>query len=186
MTKTELKDAARTLFLEQGYEETSIQNIADLAGYSVGSVYRQWKSKQELFMDIWDEYVSDFIRTSVIEAPSSPDKETMIDYLLTRSQSYKQHEMTKKLHRVSILVSATYEYAGLLDWAAKYTQMLYLFLKEINSNTPDHILKSAASIMHCILNTDAMQETDIISPKYEFDQETLRLSLLAIVEKVTD
>lgn len=137
-------------------------------------------------MDIWDEYVSDFIRTSVMEAPPSPDKETMIDYLLTRSQSYKQHEMTKKLHRVSILVSSTYEYAGLLDWAAKYTQMLYLFLKEINSNTPDHILKSAASIMHCILNTDAMQETDVKSPKYEFDQETLRLSLLAIVEKVTD
>lgn len=186
MTKTELKNAARTLFLEQGYEETSIQNIADLAGYSVGSVYRQWKSKPELFMDIWDEYVSDFIRTSVMEAPPSPDKETMIDYLLTRSQSYKQHEMTKKLHRVSILVSSTYEYAGLLDWAAKYTQMLYLFLKEINSNTPDHILKSAASIMHCILNTDAMQETDVKSPKYEFDQETLRLSLLAIVEKVTD
>ena len=185
MTKTELKNAARQLFLEKGYDETSIQDIAALAGYSVGSVYRQWKSKQDLFMDIWDEYVSDFIRTSVIHSPSVPDKETMIDYLLSRSQTYKEHEMTRKLHRVSILVSATYEYEGLLDWAAKYTQLLYLFLKDLNPDKPDHILKSAASIMHCILNTDAMQETDVKSPHYQFDKETLRMSLLAIVEKVT-
>ena len=46
MTKTELKEAARQLFLENGYEETSIQDIAGRAGYSVGSVYRQWKGKK--------------------------------------------------------------------------------------------------------------------------------------------
>ena len=50
------------LFLEKGYEAASIQDIAAAAGYSVGSVYRQWKSKQQLFMEIWDEYVSGFIR----------------------------------------------------------------------------------------------------------------------------
>ena len=50
MTKAELKEAARQLFLENGYEETSIQDIAGRAGYSVGSVYRQWKGKKELFM----------------------------------------------------------------------------------------------------------------------------------------
>ena len=32
---------------------------------------------------------------------------------------------------------------------------------------------------------DAMQETDVKSPHYQFDKETLRMSLLAIVEKVT-
>lgn len=185
MTKTELKEAAKQLFLENGYEETSIQDIADLAGYSVGSVYRQWKGKNELFMDIWNEYVSDFIRTSILQAPSSPDKETMIDYLLVRSREYKKNEMTRKLHLTSLLVSATYEYEGLLNWACKYKQMLYLFLKGLNPDQPDQLLKSAASIMHCILNTDAQQETDASSPKYEFDQQTLRACLLAIVEKVT-
>ncbi len=185
MTKTELKDAARQLFLQKGYEETSVQDIASLAGYSVGSVYRQWKSKQELFMDIWDEYVSDFIRTSVKEAPDVLDKEVMVDYLLARSQSYKEHIMTQKLHHISILVSATYEYEGLIDWAGKYTQMLYLFLKSLTPKTPEHILKSTANIMHCILNTDAMQDSNIRSPLYRFDQETLRMCLLAMIDQIT-
>lgn len=185
MTKTELKEAAKQLFLENGYQETSIQDIADLAGYSVGSVYRQWKGKKELFMDIWNDYVSDFIRTSILEAPASPDKETMIDYLLVRSEAYKKHEMTRKLHQTSLLVSSTYEYEGLLGWADKYKQMLYLFLKGLNPERPDQLLKSTASILHCILNTDAQLETDVHSPKYEFDQQTLRICLLAIVEKIT-
>lgn len=185
MTKMELKKAATQLFLENGYEETSIQEIASLAGYSVGSVYRQWKSKQELFMDIWNDYVSDFIRTTVIEAPPSSDKETMIDYLLARSLAYQNHEMTKKLHQTSLMVSVTYEYEGLLNWSDKYTQMLYLFLKGLAPEQSDHILKSAAVIMHCILNTDATQRAEISSLKYEFDHETLRMCLLAIIEKVT-
>lgn len=185
MTKNELKEAAAQLFLEKGYEKTSIQEIAARAGYSVGSVYRQWKSKQELFMDIWNEYVSDFIRTTVIQAPPSPDKETMIDYLLARSIAYQNHEMTRKLHRTSMMVSVTYEYEGLLSWSDKYTQMLYLFLKDLAPEQSDHILHSAAVIMHCILNTDAIREANISSRKYEFDQETLRMCLLAIVEKVT-
>jgi Transcriptional regulator len=185
MTKTELKEAARQLFLENGYEETSIQDIAGRAGYSVGSVYRQWKGKKELFMDIWNDYVSDFIRTSILQAPPSPNQETMIDYLLARSQEYKKNEMTRKLHQTSLLVSATYDYEGLLSWADKYKQMLYLFLKGLNPDQPDRLLKSTASIMHCVLNTDAQQEADASSPKYEFDLQTLRICLLAIVEKVT-
>ena len=185
MTKTELKEAARQLFLENGYEETSIQDIAGRAGYSVGSVYRQWKGQKELFMDIWNDYVSDFIRTSILQAPPSPNQETMIDYLLARSQEYKKNEMTRKLHQTSLLVSATYDYEGLLSWADKYKQMLYLFLKGLNPDQPDRLLKSTASIMHCVLNTDAQQEADASSPKYEFDLQTLRICLLAIVEKVT-
>ena len=185
MTKTELKEAARQLFLENGYEETSIQDIAGRAGYSVGSVYRQWKGKKELFMDIWNDYVSDFIRTSILQAPPSPNHETMIDYLLARSQEYKKNEMTRKLHQTSLLVSATYDYEGLLSWADKYKQMLYLFLKGLNPDQPDRLLKSTASIMHCVLNTDAQQEADASSPKYKFDLQTLRICLLAIVEKVT-
>ena len=93
--------------------------------------------------------------------------------------------MTRKLHQTSLLVSATYDYEGLLSWADKYKQMLYLFLKGLNPDQPDRLLKSTASIMHCVLNTDAQQEADASSPKYKFDLQTLRICLLAIVEKVT-
>ncbi|MEF9840884.1 MAG: helix-turn-helix domain-containing protein, partial [Lachnospiraceae bacterium] len=52
-TKQEMKKAAKELFLQKGYDATSIQDIADKAAYSVGSYYRQWKSKQQIFMEIW-------------------------------------------------------------------------------------------------------------------------------------
>lgn len=182
MTRTELKETARTLFMEKGYEETSIQDIAKRAGYSVGSVYRQWKGKRQLFMEIWDEYVSGFIRESVLNAPQNPDGEEMIDYLLQRSRQFAQTDMTRKLSVVSGTLFALYEYEGLADWAHKYQQMLYLFLKQVSGSQDDEKLKTAASILHCILNADAMNESQMKSPRYEFQYEALRDSLLAIVK----
>lgn len=64
MTKAELKEAAKRLFLEKGYEETSIQDIAGLAGYSVGSVYRQWKGKKN---SLW---ISGMIMYRILSAPA--------------------------------------------------------------------------------------------------------------------
>lgn len=181
MTRNELKESAKKLFLTKGYDETSIQDIADAAGYSVGSVYRQWKSKQQLFMEIWDEYVSCFIRESVINAPEAPGNEEMIDYLLKRSNEFAEMDMSKKLYGTSMTLSAAYEYEGLADWAYKYQQMLYLFLKQVSSTENEEKLKTVASIMHCVLNADAMKAAEVKSPRYEFEQRSLRECLLAIV-----
>lgn len=181
MTRNELKESAKRMFLSKGYEETSIQDIAEAAGYSVGSVYRQWKSKQQLFMEIWDEYVSCFIRESVINAPEAPGCEEMIDYLMRRSNEFAGMEMSKKLYGTSMMLSAQYDYEGLADWAHKYQQMLYLFLKQVSRTENEEKLKTAANIMHCVLNADAMRVAEVKSPRYEFEQKALRECLLAIV-----
>lgn len=50
--KTEMKrqvlDAARKLFLEQGFEKTSIRNIAEEIEYSAGTIYLYFKDKNEI------------------------------------------------------------------------------------------------------------------------------------------
>ena len=181
MTRRELKETATRLFLEKGYEAASIQDIAAAAGYSVGSVYRQWKSKQQLFMEIWDEYVSGFIRDSVIFAPEAPDCDTMIDDLLRRSRIFAGQELTKKLYSTSLMLSAMYDYEGLANWAHKYQQMLYLFLKQVSGSDDEPKLKTTASILHCLLNADAMSASDVKSPHYEFEYEALKDNLIAIV-----
>ncbi len=185
-TRTALKTAAKNLFLEQGYENTSIQEIASKAGYSVGSVYRQWKSKADLFIEIWDEYSSDFIQTSVNQAPVHPDQDTMIDYLMARAVDYRSNEMTIKLYRTSEQILASYEYEGLIDWLEKHRQMIYRFLKEQNPEKSDDILISAASMIHCLLEADATRNARLSSPKYTFDPQALRLALSAIIEKLTE
>lgn len=48
-------NAARQLFLEQGYEKTSIRNIADVIEYSPSTIYLYYKDKNELFFALHEE-----------------------------------------------------------------------------------------------------------------------------------
>jgi AcrR family transcriptional regulator len=56
--KTEMRDkiveAATLMFLEDGYEKTSIRNIAEKIEYSPATIYLYFKDKDELFFAIHD------------------------------------------------------------------------------------------------------------------------------------
>ncbi len=47
-TVAEILEVSETLFHEKGYENTSIQNIADKCGLSKGALYHHFKSKEEV------------------------------------------------------------------------------------------------------------------------------------------
>lgn len=49
--------AAEHLFVHRGYHETSVENIADRAEVSVGTVYFYFKNKEELLMKLFSEGV---------------------------------------------------------------------------------------------------------------------------------
>lgn len=53
--RTEVLDAARQLFFDQGYRGTTIQQIASRAGYSKRTVYLDFQNKDELFMSLCAE-----------------------------------------------------------------------------------------------------------------------------------
>jgi AcrR family transcriptional regulator len=48
-------DSARKIFLEKGYEHTSIRNIASEISYSPGSIYFYFKDKKEIFHELHKE-----------------------------------------------------------------------------------------------------------------------------------
>lgn len=48
-------DSARRIFLEKGYEQTSIRNIASAISYSPGSIYFYFKDKSEIFHELHKE-----------------------------------------------------------------------------------------------------------------------------------
>lgn len=50
-----LKAAARALFGEKGYENTSIDEIAARAGLAVGGFYQHYRSKRQLLLALMDE-----------------------------------------------------------------------------------------------------------------------------------
>jgi AcrR family transcriptional regulator len=47
--KRQILDAARSLFLEEGFEKTSIRNIAEAIEYSPATIYLYFKDKNEIF-----------------------------------------------------------------------------------------------------------------------------------------
>jgi AcrR family transcriptional regulator len=59
-TMDELMASALELFAAQGYRETSVAEITRRAGYSKGSFYRCWPSKDELFLQILERKLSQY------------------------------------------------------------------------------------------------------------------------------
>ena len=56
-TVKRILDVAQRLFLEKGYENTSIQDIIDgLGGLSKGAVYHHFRSKEDIFNAVGDRY----------------------------------------------------------------------------------------------------------------------------------
>jgi AcrR family transcriptional regulator len=55
-TQRALLDAAREVFIEQGFTSSSITDIVERAGSSVGSLYHHFGGKSELFVALWQEY----------------------------------------------------------------------------------------------------------------------------------
>ena len=49
LTRRRLLDAAADVFCEQGYRTASLTDVADRAGYTIGAVYSNFASKDELF-----------------------------------------------------------------------------------------------------------------------------------------
>ncbi|MEG0614952.1 MAG: TetR/AcrR family transcriptional regulator [Oscillospiraceae bacterium] len=52
--KRKIINVAFKLFIENGYEKTTIQDIIDAVGMSKGAIYHYFKSKEEIFDEIWD------------------------------------------------------------------------------------------------------------------------------------
>jgi AcrR family transcriptional regulator len=52
-------DVAAAMFFEQGYSKTTMADLADRAGTSVGLLYYHFDGKEDLFFTIWSEYQED-------------------------------------------------------------------------------------------------------------------------------
>jgi AcrR family transcriptional regulator len=84
-------EAARTLFAKQGYEETTIAEIARAAGVGVGTVYLYFQHKRQILVE-----VSVSVNTSLALTMQSPELLTIpirqIPRLLIEQSFRKCHE----------------------------------------------------------------------------------------------
>jgi AcrR family transcriptional regulator len=58
-TRALLVDAALRVFAERGYEEATVEDIAAEAGYSKGAYYFHFASKEDIFLELLEQWVGE-------------------------------------------------------------------------------------------------------------------------------
>ena len=79
-TRAQLLKTARQLFFDDGYHPTSLEKVADAAGYSKGAVYSNFRNKDELCTAVLDEVRAERL-AEIMQIMSQPDTPARIDAL---------------------------------------------------------------------------------------------------------
>ena len=64
LSRTQLLDAAEEVFGAKGFHETTLKEIAELAEFSVGSVYSFFENKDDLFLNVFLRRGEEFLLAS--------------------------------------------------------------------------------------------------------------------------
>jgi len=99
--KQEILDAAMTVFVRKGYEETSMADIARELNVVQGLCYRYFKSKQVLYQVAMEQYVKEsceeFIETIHDKSMSIQERLDKIGWLmLSKDERSRYHEFYHK------------------------------------------------------------------------------------------
>lgn len=83
--RREILDAARELFLSEGYEKFSMRRLAEKIGYSTPTIYLYFKDKDDLLFAICEEFAEHFItHLNHIRSHSNDPLDTLRQALLYR------------------------------------------------------------------------------------------------------
>ncbi len=81
-TQEELVTAAETCFIGRGFHDTSVDEIAERAGYTKGAVYSNFASKEDLFLAVYQRRV-ERVLTNVVPGLREAGAERALDWLAT-------------------------------------------------------------------------------------------------------
>jgi AcrR family transcriptional regulator len=81
-THEELVTAAETCFVGRGFHATSVDEVAERAGYTKGAVYSHFVSKEDLFFAVYQRRVEQVL-TDVVPGMREAGPERALDWLAT-------------------------------------------------------------------------------------------------------
>jgi AcrR family transcriptional regulator len=87
-TRRTILEATRRIFAEHGYEQASMRSIAQAAGVSVGGLYLYFKSKEELYRVLTEEWVDELDALTRAALAGEDDPRTAIATFIRVSIDY--------------------------------------------------------------------------------------------------
>src|SRR5687768_7426812 len=84
LSRTQLLDAAEEVFGAKGFHDTTLKEVAELAEFSVGSVYSFFENKDDLFLNVFLRRGAEFLpgMEAVVNGPGTPLEtlHALVDY----------------------------------------------------------------------------------------------------------
>jgi TetR/AcrR family transcriptional regulator len=96
--RREILEAARGLFSEKGYRNVSVREIAEKAEFAIGTLYKFFQDKEELYRDLLLDQAAKFIAASVeaIEGPGD-EIEKLRAYVRVKGEIFRTNATTIRL-----------------------------------------------------------------------------------------
>ncbi len=88
LTRTQVLEAAEELFRAQGYEETSLGDIAAYVGIGRTTLYEYFKDKEDLMVSLVEERLPDVIHDMVSSLPAGLSHAERLCRLATRTVEF--------------------------------------------------------------------------------------------------
>lgn len=132
-TKQKIKSAAIKLFEQKGFDNVYIEDIAALAGCSVGSIYHYFKNKEELSMHMTEHVDSEYKKLAAAydEDKTSSARDKLLDFV-SRSLHISSEETVLY---ASLIYGIKYPETGMLKvtWEREYFRLLRQLVTECQS-----------------------------------------------------
>ena len=99
LSRAQLLDAAEEVFGRKGFYATTLKEVAELAGFSVGSVYSFFENKDDLFRQVYLRRGGEFMpaHRAIVES-TSPALEVLDDLVRFQVQFFRDHPNFGRLY----------------------------------------------------------------------------------------
>ena len=92
--RLELVDLAQRLFLERGYEKTTVSDVIDAAGVSKGAFYHHFRAKEDLLEAIAERFARQSLEAvGAVRADPALNALQRLNGMLTRMRAWKMDAM---------------------------------------------------------------------------------------------
>lgn len=183
-TRKKILKAARALFTELGFEETTTHLIAERAGLSVGGIYAHFKNKEDIFLYILELRSKDVYETTV-ECMKAIRRDRMnmedaLEYMFSTwyNAHLKNGKLNLEMHRFCMMN----EIAGKIHdyWEKAEADELLAIMRDYSDSLKVDDLETAVTVM-----TRATHEVFqyIYKVKEQSDKEAVLSSLITMVKK---
>ena len=158
VSKEVILEAAEKVFSEYGFHEAKIYRIADLAGVSVGTIYRFFKSKEELYAEVLRKKLSELQKRVERKVRHKSPEKALKAYISTVIDFFEEEKdfftiFMREVGTLSIIDEARF---NLSDWYEGYIRKL---AKIIERGISRGIFKEVDPVATVIAISGALKNT---------------------------